>query len=355
MSSETYKVAAVERYTGNAEDYVLAELPRPQLTTATQVEIEVHAASLNPIDYKRAKGMLSALQPDTFPLKVGYDVAGVVTKAGDGVTRFKPGDRVYGRVGERDGGTIAEWMVAEESALGHIPGSVSFATAAAVPLAGLTALQALDAAGLQRGQSLFVSAGMGGVGMFAVALAKHHFGAAVIATTVSAAKREAAEEMGATKVIDYKTEDYTLVLKDLVDVGFDTTGDSNIYKAIKQGGQAVSVAMMPDGATLDGFRNPDAPLSLFGSAKLAAIKCVADGVQWFTTRRLRAKGIGYRYLLMKPDGKALEAVFNPLLESGTLVPAISSEHPFTEAGVRAAFKESIAGHATGKIVVKVRD
>ncbi|KAJ2689657.1 hypothetical protein H4R19_006483 [Coemansia spiralis] len=355
MSSNTYKVAAVERYTGNAQDYILAELPRPQVRTATQVEIEVHAASLNPIDFKRAKGMLSAVRPDTFPLKVGYDVAGVVTKAGDGVTRFKQGDRVYGRVDEASVGTIAEWVVAEESTLARIPDSVSFATAAAVPLAGLTAKQALETAGLQRGQSLFVSAGMGGVGMFTLALAKHHFAAGEIATTVSAAKRHDAVKMGATKVVDYKTDDYTSVLKDSADVGFDTTGDSNIYKVVKPGGHVVSVAMMPSGDVLDGFRDPDVPLSLFASVRLAVIKCIADGIQWFTTRGFRAKNVSYQYVLLECDGNALESVFNPLLESGALAPVISSEHPFTESGVRAAFKESIAGHATGKIVVNVRE
>ncbi|KAJ1718553.1 hypothetical protein LPJ61_006571, partial [Coemansia biformis] len=342
-------------YTSNPEDYSIAELPRPQLRTGTQVEITVHAASLNPIDFKRAKGMLSMLNPDTFPLRLGYDVAGVVASTGDQVTRFKQGDRVYGRVPDPDVGTIAEVVVTEEAALAHIPDSVSFTAAAAVPLAGLTAKQSLEAAGLQHGQSVFVSGGMGGVGVFALALAKHHFGAAEIATTVSTAKREGAERLGATKVVDYTKEDYTKVLESAVDVGFDTVGDSNIYKVVKPGGQAVSVALLPDGDTLGKFRDTSVPLSTLASIRLAAIKQAANALQWFTTRKFRAKNVGYKFVLLESQGMDLETVFNPLLESKAIDPVISSTHPFTDDGVRAAFKESIGGHATGKIVINVRD
>ncbi|KAJ2783509.1 hypothetical protein H4R18_001642 [Coemansia javaensis] len=353
--AETYKVAGVEKYSKDVADIKLLEVARPALQTETQVEIEVHAASLNPIDYKRAWGMVALACPEKPPVKLGFDVAGVVRAVGGGVGRLKVGDRVYGRVETASPGTIGELAVAEEAALGRIPDGVGFDVAATVPLAGLTAKQSLEAAGLRQGQTVFVNAGLGGVGMFALALARHHFKASVVATTVSPKKRELAAKMGATRVIDYTAENYTEVLRDAVDVGFDTLGDGEIYRVIKPGGQAVSVAMLPSGTAFANFGHRNAPLTAFGRARLAVLRRVLDGLQWFNTRALRAKGIQYRYLLMEPSGADLEATFNPLLESGVLVPAISNTYPFTDEGVRAAFTESIGGHATGKIVVKVRE
>ncbi|KAJ2909076.1 hypothetical protein GGI21_002244 [Coemansia aciculifera] len=350
-----YKAATVANYTAKPEDFRIVELARPTVTKETQVEIEVHAASLNPIDFKRAEGMLSIMLPEPFPLKLGYDVAGTVVQTGSKVTRFKTGDRVYGRVDAEDVGTIAEYVVAEESTLAVIPSSVDYVSAAAVPLAGLTAKQALEAGGLKRGQTVFVSGGMGGVGMFALALAKHHFGAAEIITTVSQAKAEKAQAMGATRTVDYAKEDYTQVLDSVADVALDTIGDSAIYKVVKPNGNAVSVAMLPDGNALDHFRQDNVPLSWLGSLKFAVAKKVVGCAGWFLTRGFRAKNVSYSFVILSPDGEDLERTFNPLLESKTLIPAISNTYPFTDEGVSGAFAESRAGHATGKIIIKVRD
>ncbi|KAJ2744833.1 hypothetical protein GGI20_002642 [Coemansia sp. BCRC 34301] len=349
-----YKAAIVPHYTANPADFTIADLPRPKLTNESQVEISVHAASLNPIDYKRAEGMLSIPLPEPFPLKLGYDVAGTVVKTGSSVTRFKAGDRVYGRVHSEHVGTIAEYVIAEESALAKIPDPVDFTTAAAVPLAGLTAKQALEAGGLLPGHTLFVSGGMGGVGMFALALAKHHFKCAEILTTVSASKTEKAECMGATRVVDYANEDYTSVLANTADVALDTVGDAALYKVAKQGGSAVSVAMLPDGRALDHFRQPGVPLSWLGGLKLSVAKTVVNCAGWVMTRGFRAKNVSYSFVIMSPDGVDLEQSFNPLLETGKLCPAISNTYPFTDDGVRAAFAESRGGHATGKIIIKIK-
>ncbi|KAJ1821859.1 hypothetical protein IWW57_000057 [Coemansia sp. S610] len=349
-----YKAATVARYTHDPAGFKVAELPRPALSSATQVEITVHAASLNPIDFKRAEGMLSIALPEPFPLKLGYDVSGVVSEVGSEVSRFSVGDRVYGRVHAEHAGTIAEYVVAEESALAPIPASVGFEAAAAVPLAGLTAKQALEAGGLQEGQTLFVSGGMGGVGMFALALAKHHFGAKEIITTVSSKKRDGALAMGATRVVDYAQEDYTQVLADTADVALDTVGDSAFYKVIKPNGSAVSVAMLPDGDALDHFRQEAVPLSFMGSVKLAVAKSVVNCAGWFLTRGFRAKNVKYSFIVLRCDGEDLEKTFNPLLESGKLVPAISNSYEFTDEGLCSAFTESRAGHATGKIIIKVK-
>ncbi|KAJ2724771.1 hypothetical protein GGI07_001732 [Coemansia sp. Benny D115] len=354
-SPPTCRVATVSRYTGNPADFDVTEQPRPKLATETQVEIQVHAASLNPIDYKRAEGMLSIALPEKFPLRLGYDLAGTVLRVGSEVKRFKQGDRVYGRVHSEHAGAIAEVAVAEEAVLARIPDSVSFNVAASVPLAGLTALQSLEAAGLKSGQTVFVTGGMGGVGMFAVALSKLHFKAAEVITTVSTAKVERVREMGAMRVVDYTKEDYTAVLENAADVVFDTVGDSMIYKVAKPQGSVVSVAMLPDGNALEHFRQKDVPLSLFGGFKFALAKRIVSLAGWVATRGFRSKGQRYSYVVMEPNGQMLESVFNPLLESEQLKPAIANVYRFDRKGVQDAFKESRDGHAAGKIIICVRD
>ncbi|KAJ2393231.1 hypothetical protein GGI05_002473, partial [Coemansia sp. RSA 2603] len=203
--------------------------------------------------------------------------------------------------------------------------------------------------------SVFISAGLGGVGMFAVALARHHFKAKEVITTVSTAKVERASELGATRVVDYKKESYTEVLEDAADAMLDTTGDTESYRVVKRNAKVVSVAMMPDGDSLEYFRKDQPPLSFFGKAKLGVLKKVVATASWFLTRGFRSKGITYEYLVMDPNGKQLEEVFNPLLESGVIKPVIANVHAFTNQGVQDAFKESRDGHATGKIIVCVKD
>ncbi|PIA15529.1 GroES-like protein [Coemansia reversa NRRL 1564] len=355
MASYTYRVAYVDHYTSNPADIIIGSLPGPKDIPETQVLIEVYAAALNPIDYKRAEGMVSLMYPEAFPLRLGYDVAGVVTKAGIRAERFKEGDKVYGRLSYNHAGSIGEVVVAEESVLAHIPESVSFTVAAAVPLAGMTAKQALEWAGLERGQSLFVNGGMGGVGMFAVALAKNYFGAKEITTTVSTGKIDLVKQMGATKVVDYQKESYTEVLENTADVVFDTVGDAEIYRVAKHNSSAVSVVLLPDGNALDQFRHESAPLSLFGKAKLAAAKLIVAGAGWYLTRGFRSKNIRYGYVVMSPDGRDLEKTFNPLLENKTIKPTIANVYPFTTDGVQSAFKELMAGHVAGKIIIRVKD
>ncbi|KAJ1882126.1 hypothetical protein LPJ57_001154 [Coemansia sp. RSA 486] len=353
--ADTFQAAVVDKYTGNPADFHLAAVTRPQTIGDTQVEIQVHAASLNPIDYKRAEGMLSLMLPEKFPLKLGYDVAGTVTRVGTSVTRFIVGDRVYGRVRRQEVGTIAETVVVSDMALAKIPENVAFNTAAAVPLAGLTALQALEKCGAAEGKSVFVSGGMGGVGMFGVALAKLHFNASEVITTVSTAKISRVKEMGATRVVDYTKEDYTQVLENAADVVLDTIGDAASYKVARPHTKVVSVALLPDGNGLEYFRDGAPPLSFFNGFKFAVAKKLVSGIAWFLTRGFRAKDIAYEYVVMQPDGKALEDVFNPLLASGALKPAIANVHAFTDQGIQDAFRESREGHATGKIIICVKD
>ncbi|KAJ1861763.1 hypothetical protein LPJ78_005139 [Coemansia sp. RSA 989] len=354
METKTYQAAVVKRYTSNPSDYTISKFPYPTIEP-NQVEVSVHAASLNPIDYKRAKGLLRVLQSETLPLKLGYDVAGTITKVGTGVTQFEVGDKVYGRVKQENVGTIAEVVAVDADALAKIPEKVPFNVAAGVGLAGLTAKQVLDSLGLDETKSLFVPAGMGGVGMFAIMLAKQHYNAKEIITTVSSEKVDRAKELGATRVIDYTKEDYTEVLKNEVDVAFDTVGDLNISKVVKPGGSVISVALLPEGNELVKLKKEVGDVNTLGKVRLEAVRRVADLVNWYNNRGFKAKNVSYRTFIMHPNGKELEETFNPLLASEKIKPVIANVYPFTIEGVQKAFAEAIDGHAAGKIIINVKD
>ncbi|KAJ5945873.1 hypothetical protein N7454_002712 [Penicillium verhagenii] len=155
--------------------YQLSELPIPKLGNDTEVLVKVHAASINPIDVKRAGGELKQVVKDSFPFKIGYDAAGVVAETGSGVTRCKVGDAVYVRLPEINRGSCSEYATCSEEQLGLKPPSLSFEEAASMPLAAMTALQALRKYGDLTGKTVFVPAGLSGTGLFACQLAKHVF------------------------------------------------------------------------------------------------------------------------------------------------------------------------------------
>ncbi|KAI9504824.1 chaperonin 10-like protein, partial [Coemansia spiralis] len=216
-----------------------------------QVEVQVHAAAVNKIDYGRAAGALVAVYPNELPMKIGYDVAGIVTSVGTHATKFKVGDRVYGCVNHDEIGTIAEYVLSEEAHLAELPSNIEFTAGASVPLAGLTAKQAMDAGHAEGKETIFVSGGMGGVGMFGVALARHHFKAQNVLTTVSTSKVEYAKKMGATQVVDYTKEDHTKVLESAADMVFDSIGDTESYKVAKPNTVVASVVPISDKSKMD--------------------------------------------------------------------------------------------------------
>ncbi|KAJ1900400.1 hypothetical protein LPJ66_001485, partial [Kickxella alabastrina] len=206
------------------------------------------------------------------------------------------------------------------------------------------------------GDRLVVSGGMGGVGLFAVQLAQLHFGVTDITVTVSADKARKAKELlpKGVAVVEYTGCDYTEILEDKADVVLDTIGDSAAYKVARSGGRVVSVAMVPDARAIDDFKQPGVPLSLWQWLRLLVLKCIVACVAWYLTRGFRAKQVEYLYASVVPDGCDLEDSFNPLLEDGRLK-VVVTEYPFTEKGVQDAFAELRAGHATGKIVIRVKD
>lgn len=225
----------------------IAEQPTPN---SKQVLVEVYAAGVNPFDWKVREGLMRSMAEPALPATLGGDCAGVVTAVGDEVTDFEIGQAVYGQAGALSGkGSYAEYTCVKASALALKPESVDFVTAAALPLASVSAYQALvDHMQLQAGQRILIHGGAGGIGTLAIQLAKQR-GAYVI-TTATAADRDFVIGLGADEVIDYQTQNFVDVLSDL-DAVYDTIGgetNKKSYGLLKPGGVLVSMVEPADEA-----------------------------------------------------------------------------------------------------------
>ena len=237
------KAAQINEYGGTDVLKTNDNVPKPSAGEG-QVLVEVRAASANPIDWKVREGYLKEMVPLTFPATLGGDVSGVVSELGAGVDAFRIGDEVYGLANTLSGtGSFAEFTPVAVTSLAPKPKNLSFEEAAAVPLAATSAYQALtDEIGLKSGQKILIHGGAGGIGSLAVQIAKH-FGA-YVAATVSAKDLEFVKSLGADEVIDYKSQDFTQIIRDY-DAVFDTTGGGVAEKSLtvlKKGGTLVSMA-----------------------------------------------------------------------------------------------------------------
>ena len=203
------KAFIVDRY-GKKERLRAGEVPEPELSE-DKVLVQVHAAGVNQLDFKIRNGEFKIVLPYRAPFVLGHDVAGLVVRVGPRVRLYKPGDEVYFRPDDFRIGTFAEFVAVKEYSLAIKPKNISMEEAASIPLVGLTAWQALvEKAKLKRGQKVFIQAGSGGVGTFAIQLAKHL--GATVATTTSAGNVALVKSLGADVVIDYKTDDFEKVL-----------------------------------------------------------------------------------------------------------------------------------------------
>jgi NADPH:quinone reductase-like Zn-dependent oxidoreductase len=214
----------------------LGEMPKPEFRD-NDVLIEVHAAGLNLLDSKIKSGEFKLILPYRMPLVLGHDVAGVVIQVGSRVRQFKVGDEVYSRVPDHRIGTFAEFIAVNENDAAPKPKNVTMEEAASIPLVGLTAWQALvERAHLKKGQKVFIQAGSGGVGTFAIQLAKHI--GATVATTTSSVNTDLVKGLGADIVIDYKKDDFEKVLQnyDVVLHSQDAAALEKSLHVIKPGG-----------------------------------------------------------------------------------------------------------------------
>jgi alcohol dehydrogenase len=329
------KAAYVQKY-GRHEPLVIGEVPPPVLQE-NEILINVHAASLNPIDYKIRNGMLRPIRSYNFPLVLGHDCAGVIVDVGMKVTKFKKGDAVFAR--PQKIGTLAELIAVPENEVAKKPSNISFEEAATLPLVGLTSWQALvGTANLQKGQKVFIPAGSGGVGSFAIQLAKH-LGAEVWSTT-SAKNADFVKSFGADHVLDYRTPDFESSIKNM-NVVFDTLGGESLNKSfsmLKPGGWLISIAGLPDLKTAK-----DLNLGLFKSALLGIVGILPN---------LKAKThkCHYRFLFMKPNGEQLSQIAK-LVEAQVVKPVIDKVFSFQDCQSAIEYLET--GRARGKVVVKI--
>lgn len=321
---------------GGPEKARIESIDRPR-PNAGEILVRVRAAALNPVDYKFRQGMLRAIHRAQLPITLGSDLAGTVEAVGPSATKFAVGDRVFARTPHLTMGALAQFAAIPESVAAKMPENLDFETAAAVPLATLTALQALrDVLGVQRGWRLLITGGTGGVGTFAIQLAKR-FGAEVI-VTASSRGADLARRLGADRVIDYEKESFEEQLTGL-DGAFDLIGGTTLRKAfrvVKKGATVVSVGGVPE---------PHTAQDLDGGTAMAVMFAAISVRERFAAWR---NGARYRYYFMHSSGSDLEELA-AMLETGTLEAVVDRTYPF--ARVADAFAYLEAGRAKGKVVV----
>ncbi|EOP23975.1 MULTISPECIES: NADP-dependent oxidoreductase [Bacillus] len=317
----------------------MTEVPTPEINEY-EVLAEIHAASINPIDFKIRDGKVKMLLKYEMPLILGNDFSGVIVKMGAKVTNFKVGDEIYARPRKNKIGTFAEYIAIHEDDIALKPNNLSFEEAASIPLVGLTSYQALhDIMQLQKGQKILIHAGSGGVGTFAIQLAK--IMGATVTTTASEAGANLVTSLGADEIINYKTEKFEDILKNY-DAVFDTIGGATLEKSfniIKSGGNIVSVSGMPNARFGKEFGSGFFKTLLFSlaSKKLTALE--------------KKHNAQYSFLFMKPSGDQLRTIAN-YIKAGQIKPVIDRVFPFEDAQKAMEYSES--GRAKGKIIVKMK-
>jgi NADPH:quinone reductase-like Zn-dependent oxidoreductase len=317
-----------------------ASVPEPQLRES-DVLVRIQAAAVNLLDSKIRDGEFKLLLPYRTPFVLGHDVAGTVARTGPKARRFKAGDAIYARPRDHRVGTFAEFIAIDETDVALKPSNLNMTEAASVPLVGLTAWQALVEVGkVKPGQKVFIQAGSGGVGTFAIQLAKHL--GATVATTTSAKNAELVRSLGADVVIDYNAQDFEKVLSgyDLVLNSQDAKTLEKSLRVLRPGGLLVSISGPPDPAFAK-----EVGLNPF-------LKLVMHQLSRGIRKKAKSLGLRYSFLFMRAQGQQLSEI-TALIESGVIRPVIDKVYPFEKTGDALAYVE--AGRAKGKVVIKVAD
>lgn len=331
------RAARIHSYGGPEVFSIDDDAPEP-VAGRGEVLVAVHASSVNPIDCKIRQGAFRAALRYELPRVLGMDLSGVVVAVGDGVERWKIGDEVIASPGPKTPGTYAERTVVKAGELGRKPTNLTHEEAASLPLAFLTAWQALvDKSALKAGERLLVQAGAGGVGTVAIQIGKH-LGAHVI-TTCSAANAELVRGLGADEVIDYRKEAWDEVATD-VDVVLDALGLAEARKArkvLRKGGRIVGISVgLPERVKKAG-----PVLGILGTG--VALACNVIGS--------RLHGVPSRFFTRRADGAQLD-VLADLCERGAIRPVIDTVYPLAQ--IADAHRHSDSGRARGKIVIALR-
>jgi NADPH:quinone reductase-like Zn-dependent oxidoreductase len=332
------KAFILDRY-GSKSALRAGEIADPEVG-ADDVLVQVHAASVNVLDSKLRSGEFKLILPYRVPFVLGHDVAGVVVGVGARVKRFKPGDEIYARASDFHIGTFAELIAVPEQDVALKPKRLSMEQAASIPLVGLTAWQALVEKGqLKHGQKVFIQAGSGGVGTFAIQLAKQL--GAQVATTTSTANVELVRSLGADIVVDYKTEDFETRLSDydLVLHSQDGKALDKSLRVLRAGGRLVAISGPADPAFADEIGAP-------WFAKVF-IRLSSFGAR----RKAKSRDVTFSFLFMKPSGDQLRDIA-ALIDAGHVQPVVDKVFPFQSTNEALAYVET--GRAKGKVVIKVK-
>jgi NADPH:quinone reductase-like Zn-dependent oxidoreductase len=329
--------AYVLKHYGGPDGSLLTDFPAPT-PRPRDILVEVRAAGLNPVDFKFRQGKLRAILRPKLPLVLGNELAGEVIAVGSHVKRFRVGDRIFARVAKERAGAFAEQAGVEEDDAAYMPRNLDFTAAAAVPLAGLTALQALrDELDIKPGQKVFISGGAGGVGTFAIQIAK--WLGAHVTTTASKRGDALVRSLGCDEVIDYTVRNISDA-EGRFDAGLDLIGGTTLeqmFEIMKPGTKVVSVAALPE---------PQTAIRDLGGRRALSIAF------WFISYGIRSRarraGVRYRYLFMHPSGSDL-ALLAELIEQGKLKAIVDRTYPFAKIAEALEYVES--GRAKGKVVV----
>ncbi|WP_158976728.1 NADP-dependent oxidoreductase [Cellulophaga sp. L1A9] len=325
------KALQIIKYGTIKDGLSLNEIEKPKIKPK-DVLIEVKAASLNPIDYKIIEGHLKDMISLKLPTTIGYDVSGVVVEKGAEVHNLEIGSEVYSRVPQEQMGTIAEYVAVTSELVAKKPKNASFEEAAALPLTGLTAIQALERVGLKENDRILIHAGSGGVGSFAIQYAKAK--GAIVYTTTSTKNVDWVKALGADRVIDYTTEDYKEVANNL-DIVFDTLGKDYTFDAfdiIKEGGKVTTLVGPPDKDTAKqmGIKDYQLPERL--------------------SHLIEKKSAQYALTWMQPNVEQLD-IIAAMVEDETIKPIIDLIYAI-EDGI-AAYEYLATGSAKGKVIISL--
>lgn len=332
------KAFIVEKYKKNGP-LRMVDVAEP-VVGANDVLVEIKATAVNLLDSKIRDGEFKPLLAYKPPFILGHDLAGTVIAVGSSVRHFHIGDEVYARPRDHRIGTFAQRLSVHENDVALKPKNLTWGEAASIPLVGLTAWQALvELAKLRKGQKVFIQAGSGGVGTFAIQLAKH-FGA-FVATTTSTKNIELVKSLGADVVIDYKTQDFETVLSgyDLVLNSQDSKTLMKSLRVLKPGGRLISISGPPDPQFAT-------TLGLNFVFKLL-FTLLSRGVR----KEAKKRGLRYDFLFMRADGQQLGEITS-LIEAGVIKPVVDETFPFEKAAEALAYVET--GRAKGKVVIEVQ-
>jgi NADPH:quinone reductase-like Zn-dependent oxidoreductase len=332
------KAFILDRY-GSADRVRAGEVPDPELRE-DDVLVRIHAAGVNLLDSKIRNGEFKRILRYRLPLILGHDLAGVVVRVGSRVRRFKPGDEVYARAADGRIGAFAEFSAIKEDDVAIKPKALTMEEAASIPLVGLTAWQALiERANLKQGQKVLIHAGAGGVGSFAIQLARHV--GATVATTTSTANVDLVRSLGADIVIDYKKEDFAHVLRDydVVLHSLDKVTLEKSLRVLKPGGRLISISGPPDAAFA---RSIGAPWVL---------RMIMGALSYRITAKAKRRQAQYSFLFMRANGGQLTEITS-LIDDGIIRPVVDRVFPFASTKEAMAYVE--AGRAKGKVVVSLK-